>query len=1043
MDLRLACLLFLSVLIVQVTLAKRNGNGNKSGEDKQLEKEIAKALQDGISANIIANHFAGVAEDVNGVKLTVAELEAKIKDIEEKPNNNVNGPIDAKVYRLPDFIVKKHDAAVEARDNPQDIDLTQQELPVGVYGNREGEPKADLTANIQKDSSPNPHVDIRGIYSFVRQDIFDNHMEALEKKQTSTRRRRSVENSIDDPPAQKSKDVKASCDEYIDADYAEIYSPNYPNEYEPNSDCSFYINVPQHQQLTIEFTSFNVEFCVDCACDGLYVKDEAYCGTKPPGQNGLVSYVSEGVHRVRFVTDGNTQLSGFFAIVRRQNVEVTPSPHFCDFDTDMCSYVEDVNDHFDWTRHTGATESGDTGPSGDHTTGSGHYLYIEGSGRNEGDEARLGTAIYNTTTGRGCVRFWYHMYGVDMGTLNVYVNDDDTLPSGTIFTLSGNQGNAWHFAEVDFLATSRHAVVFEGVRGTGFRSDLAIDDIEVTNRACHPVVTTEAPTTAHDISTRMPCDPATQFTCNDGTCIPLWWVCDDIVDCSEGEDEDDCGTSTPTPEPLCDISCNGNFTCSSGYISSPNYPNNYPNNADCTYVIHIPDGHYAYLLFQEVEIEVCGVGECVCDALIIDGIRFCGQTFFASVYLLPNNYGVNEILFQSDFSITYKGFYASVEILPGLPAVDLPNYCSFESLNTCGYMQSEEDYFDWTKGSSRTPSANTGPVFDHTFGDLNGNYMFIETSFPRIFGERARILTPIFRAPTDGVACVSFWYHMFGANINTFTVNLVKVFGSQPNDTESTRLWLRQFDQGNQWLHHELEVNIDTYFQIAFDGICGSGYLGDIAIDDVDITIGRCPTSGTVDTPTTVAPTPQDECNRHIYENFTQFNSPNYPNNYDNNLHCNYTFYVPPNQYAAIYFTDIEIESCGNDCGCDALIIEDIRFCGTTKPGVNGTIYFPLDREITMSFVTDFSVTYRGFHAFAVLFNKIGKYVWIMITNATNLSLTTKAGVPLHSIVTSSSLTDVALYNTYVMISNGRCTPDQLLVSELDQLEIARLALVG
>ena len=44
----------------------------------------------------------------------------------------------------------------------------------------------------------------------------------------------------------------------------------------------------------------------------------------------------------------------------------------CDFDSALCyGWRESVSDVFNWTRHTGSTSSFDTGPDGDHTSGSG------------------------------------------------------------------------------------------------------------------------------------------------------------------------------------------------------------------------------------------------------------------------------------------------------------------------------------------------------------------------------------------------------------------------------------------------------------------------------------------------------------------------------------------------------------------------------------------------------------------------------------------------------------------------------------------------
>jgi len=45
----------------------------------------------------------------------------------------------------------------------------------------------------------------------------------------------------------------------------------------------------------------------------------------------------------------------------------------CDFEKGLCTWVNSLNivdDEFDWTRGSGGTPSGFTGPSTDHTTGS-------------------------------------------------------------------------------------------------------------------------------------------------------------------------------------------------------------------------------------------------------------------------------------------------------------------------------------------------------------------------------------------------------------------------------------------------------------------------------------------------------------------------------------------------------------------------------------------------------------------------------------------------------------------------------------------------
>ena len=67
----------------------------------------------------------------------------------------------------------------------------------------------------------------------------------------------------------------------------------------------------------------------------------------------------------------------------------------CDFEDDaqpICDMIQDTNtDQFDWTRQSGRTRSGFTGPNKAYTGK--HYIYIEASDpRKSGDEAML---VYN------------------------------------------------------------------------------------------------------------------------------------------------------------------------------------------------------------------------------------------------------------------------------------------------------------------------------------------------------------------------------------------------------------------------------------------------------------------------------------------------------------------------------------------------------------------------------------------------------------------------------------------------------------------------
>ena len=95
----------------------------------------------------------------------------------------------------------------------------------------------------------------------------------------------------------------------------------------------------------------------------------------------------------------------------------------------------------------------------------GTYLFIESSSpRAPGHKARLVSEQFNSIaqTPR-CLTFWYHMYGADIGKLNVIYK----LPSGAntetlLWNLTGQQQTsqtaAWRYASVPVASNTDHSV---------------------------------------------------------------------------------------------------------------------------------------------------------------------------------------------------------------------------------------------------------------------------------------------------------------------------------------------------------------------------------------------------------------------------------------------------------------------------------------------------------------------------------------------------------------------------------------------------------
>ena len=62
-----------------------------------------------------------------------------------------------------------------------------------------------------------------------------------------------------------------------------------------------------------------------------------------------------------------------------------------------------------------------------------------------------------TSSGPLCLRFWTHMYGNGIGSLNVYVRGANS-GDNKIWGLTGDAGNNWYMGQVPIAATENFRV---------------------------------------------------------------------------------------------------------------------------------------------------------------------------------------------------------------------------------------------------------------------------------------------------------------------------------------------------------------------------------------------------------------------------------------------------------------------------------------------------------------------------------------------------------------------------------------------------------
>ena len=139
---------------------------------------------------------------------------------------------------------------------------------------------------------------------------------------------------------------------------------------------------------------------------------------------------------------------------------------------------------------SGANEnSSNTGPFYDRTTfgtAGGFYAYLECSGGSLGDQdtMRSPSILVPATAGPMILDYSYHMFGTDMGTLELFIEANGVYTRldsvGGQIQLAGD--SAWSDTSIALTGAFNGQIiniVFVGTRGNGFTSDMSIDDISL------------------------------------------------------------------------------------------------------------------------------------------------------------------------------------------------------------------------------------------------------------------------------------------------------------------------------------------------------------------------------------------------------------------------------------------------------------------------------------------------------------------------------------------------------------------------------------
>ena len=211
--------------------------------------------------------------------------------------------------------------------------------------------------------------------------------------------------------------------------------------------------------------------------------------------------VSEWVPGPRFTTNCTYYTAPFTETFSNSNTWVGPGWPDQNGDIDECWLRNDTTDYF-WTGGGSVAHYFNTGPSGDHTSGNGGYVFARsGTPFTSTANTELRTPLIDLDTLQSPqLTFWYHMYGTHIDKFRVFIKPLGSTAS-TLLTITGQQqgsSNAnWTKATINLAAYQGDTVqiifkAFKTGTATTFQAAISLDDVKIDEPTNCPTPTLAA-----------------------------------------------------------------------------------------------------------------------------------------------------------------------------------------------------------------------------------------------------------------------------------------------------------------------------------------------------------------------------------------------------------------------------------------------------------------------------------------------------------------------------------------------------------------------
>jgi hypothetical protein len=487
----------------------------------------------------------------------------------------------------------------------------------------------------------------------------------------------------------------------------------------------------------------------------------------------------------------------------------------CDFENGFCDWSHDlISGAFKWQLNKGETGLFSTGPTRDHTTGTsqGQYAFIKASDQINGDKARLLSPVLKLRSQSvSCeMRLYYHMYGKNIGSLNVYLRSGVGGNEQVLIKKQGEVGNYWERIDLLIDYTNPFQIIIEAVVGNGMFGNMAIDDISFTPNCIIDDTATLATGVTYPTTTETSACAADKFKCNalsnnQVVCIDKSLVCDFKDDCPDKSDEEMCGN--------CDFETSqcGFYDKSSNKmlwkrIQSPS-PNPQGPQIDHTYLnntsvkgyfmatqLSTISGTFSYrtdlwgpvlgttganckfTFWMHMKDKNARISTYFTNSTYVYDYKSLGTLYGTgddNWYYYTLNIGQYKAKFQLEINAypTYQNDFNYTDIAiddtsfedcsPDILIYDASLDCDFD-LDFCKYYNDITAELSWQRKVNRTFSSS-GPLNDHTTGI--GYYAMFMPTYSTINGKAGRLQSTIQKSLSNEYICYEFWYLMFGETV--------------------------------------------------------------------------------------------------------------------------------------------------------------------------------------------------------------------------------------------------------------------------------------